>query len=53
MSTDAIIIGAGPSGFAMAYTLKRELDFEDFAIYEKMDGFGGTSCHGAAVERHH
>lgn len=42
MRFSAIIIGAGPSGIAMAYKLKHELEFEDFIIYEKMDGVGGT-----------
>lgn len=42
MGIDAIIIGAGPSGIAMAHKLKYELGFEDFTIYEKMDGVGGT-----------
>ncbi|KFZ09017.1 hypothetical protein V502_08989 [Pseudogymnoascus sp. VKM F-4520 (FW-2644)] len=39
---DAIIIGAGPAGIAMAYRLKHELNFHDFLIYEKLDGVGGT-----------
>ena len=39
---DAIIIGGGPSGIAMAYKLKHKLGFNDFTIYEKMDGLGGT-----------
>lgn len=55
---DAIIIGAGPSGIAMAHKLKQKLGFEDFTasltdstaglllmrvqIYEKLDGPGGT-----------
>ncbi|RDK46562.1 FAD/NAD(P)-binding domain-containing protein [Aspergillus phoenicis ATCC 13157] len=38
----AIIIGAGPSGIAMAYRLKHELGFSDFLVYEKMNGVGGT-----------
>lgn len=42
MGLDAIIIGAGPSGIAMAYKLKHELGFEDFTIYERLDGVGGT-----------
>lgn len=41
-SLDAIIIGAGPAGIAMAYRLKYELNFHDFVIYEKLDGVGGT-----------
>lgn len=39
---NAIIIGAGPAGIAMAYRLKHDLKFEDFSIYEKLDGVGGT-----------
>jgi cation diffusion facilitator CzcD-associated flavoprotein CzcO len=39
---NAIIIGAGPAGIAMAYRLKHDLGFEDFSIYEKLDGVGGT-----------
>lgn len=42
MGMDAIIIGAGPSGIAMAHKLKYGLGSEDFTIYEKMDGAGGT-----------
>ncbi|KAF2481593.1 monooxygenase [Neohortaea acidophila] len=39
---NAIIIGAGPAGIAMAYQLKHKLGFNDFTIYEKLDGVGGT-----------
>ncbi|PVH77662.1 monooxygenase [Cadophora sp. DSE1049] len=39
---DAIIIGAGPSAIAMAHTLKHKLHFQNFTIYEKLDGVGGT-----------
>lgn len=39
---EAIIIGAGPAGIAMAYQLKHTLGFHDFTIYEKLDGVGGT-----------
>ncbi|KAL0566808.1 hypothetical protein V5O48_015190 [Marasmius crinis-equi] len=39
---DVIIIGAGPSGISMAYSLKHELGFDDFTIYDKLDGVGGT-----------
>jgi cation diffusion facilitator CzcD-associated flavoprotein CzcO len=42
MALSAIIIGAGPSGIAMAYKLKHELGFENFIIYEKLSGIGGT-----------
>ncbi|KAK7222739.1 hypothetical protein V2G26_010742 [Clonostachys chloroleuca] len=39
---NAIIIGAGPAGIAMAYRLKHDLGFHDFTIYDRMDGPGGT-----------
>ncbi|KAG9186591.1 hypothetical protein G6011_09699 [Alternaria panax] len=39
---NAIIIGAGPSGIAMAHKLKQSLGFNDFIVYEKPDGAGGT-----------
>ncbi|KAM0321594.1 hypothetical protein ACHAQA_010020 [Verticillium albo-atrum] len=42
MNLNAIIIGAGPSGIAMAHKLKHELGFDDFVIYDKLDGVGGT-----------
>lgn len=41
-SFNAIIIGAGPAGIAMAYRLKHDLKLEDFTVYEKLDGVGGT-----------
>ncbi|KAF4553588.1 Pyridine nucleotide-disulfide oxidoreductase-like protein 16 [Elsinoe fawcettii] len=39
---NAIIIGAGPAGIAMAYRLRHELGFHDFTVYDKLDGVGGT-----------
>ncbi|GAM83023.1 hypothetical protein ANO11243_010090 [Dothideomycetidae sp. 11243] len=39
---NAIIIGAGPAGISIAYRLKHELGFDDFTMYDKMDGVGGT-----------
>ncbi|RFU33207.1 hypothetical protein B7463_g3132, partial [Scytalidium lignicola] len=39
---NAIIIGAGPAGIAMAYRLKHDLGFNDFTLYDKLDGVGGT-----------
>ncbi|KAJ4299140.1 hypothetical protein N0V90_004384 [Kalmusia sp. IMI 367209] len=41
-SFNAIIIGAGPSGISMGYRLKHELGFDDFTIYDKLPGVGGT-----------
>lgn len=41
-SPKAIIIGAGFSGMAMACQLKRELKCDDFVIYDREAGFGGT-----------
>lgn len=42
MAVTAIIVGAGPSGIAMAHKMKHELYFDDFTVYDKMDGVGGT-----------
>ncbi|KAI0894275.1 monooxygenase [Annulohypoxylon nitens] len=42
MDPTAIIIGAGPSGIALAHKLKHTLGYENFTIYEKLDGVGGT-----------
>src|ERR1700749_172896 len=39
--TNAIIIGAGASGIALAYKLTK-MGFRDFVIYDKMSGIGGT-----------
>lgn len=41
-SLNAIIIGAGPAGIAMAYQLKHQLGFQDFTVFEKLEGVGGT-----------
>ncbi|PYH75266.1 flavin-containing monooxygenase [Aspergillus vadensis CBS 113365] len=41
-SSKVIIVGAGFSGLAMACQLKRELKCDDFVIYDRDDGFGGT-----------
>ncbi|KAL2832602.1 monooxygenase [Aspergillus cavernicola] len=41
-SPNAIIIGAGPGGISLAYRLRHELGFDDFLIYDKLDGVGGT-----------
>ncbi|KAM5342242.1 hypothetical protein ACJ41O_013208 [Fusarium nematophilum] len=37
-----IILGAGPSGIATAHKLKWDLGFDNFLIYEKLPGPGGT-----------
>ncbi|KAH7371123.1 monooxygenase, partial [Pyrenochaeta sp. MPI-SDFR-AT-0127] len=37
-----IIIGAGPSGIAMAHKLKQKMRFDSFTVFEKLDGPGGT-----------
>ncbi|OBT52176.1 hypothetical protein VE04_06161 [Pseudogymnoascus sp. 24MN13] len=39
---EVVIIGAGPSGIAIAHSLKHKLGFNKFTIYEKLDGPGGT-----------
>ncbi|KFY81519.1 hypothetical protein V500_11346 [Pseudogymnoascus sp. VKM F-4518 (FW-2643)] len=39
---EVVIIGAGPSGIAIAHSLKQKLGFNKFTIYEKLDGPGGT-----------
>ncbi|OJJ48127.1 hypothetical protein ASPZODRAFT_1522618 [Penicilliopsis zonata CBS 506.65] len=37
-----IIIGGGFSGVAIACQLKRNFDLDDYCIYDRMDGIGGT-----------
>jgi hypothetical protein len=37
-----IIIGAGESGIVMAYKLKKELGFDQFRVYDRQSGLGGT-----------
>lgn len=37
-----IIIGAGFSGLAMACQIKRKLKSDEFTIYDRAPGFGGT-----------
>jgi cation diffusion facilitator CzcD-associated flavoprotein CzcO len=39
---NAIIIGAGPSGISMAHSLKKKLGFNNFEVFDKLDGPGGT-----------
>ncbi|KAI8932661.1 hypothetical protein NX059_010156 [Plenodomus lindquistii] len=41
-SPHIVIIGAGPSGISMAYTLRHKLGYSNFTIYDKLDGVGGT-----------
>jgi ribulose 1,5-bisphosphate synthetase/thiazole synthase len=40
--TTVAIIGAGFSGLGTACQLKRRLNFDDFAIFERDSGLGGT-----------
>jgi cation diffusion facilitator CzcD-associated flavoprotein CzcO len=37
-----IIIGAGVSGLAMAVELKKRFYCDDYLIYDRLGGFGGT-----------
>jgi NAD(P)-binding Rossmann-like domain len=37
-----VIIGAGESGIVMAYKLKKELGFDQFRLYDRQSGLGGT-----------
>ncbi|KAN0110969.1 FAD/NAD(P)-binding domain containing protein [Hyaloscypha variabilis] len=37
-----IIVGAGVAGIAMSHTLKWKLGYNDFEIFEKREGLGGT-----------
>ncbi|TFK42408.1 hypothetical protein BDQ12DRAFT_273676 [Crucibulum laeve] len=37
-----VIVGAGLAGISTAISLKRQLGFEDFTIYERADAVGGT-----------
>ncbi|KAG5812639.1 hypothetical protein H9Q74_003591 [Fusarium xylarioides] len=39
---NVIIIGGGAAAIAMAHTLKHKLGFNNFEIYEKREGLGGT-----------
>ncbi|RAH64217.1 flavin-containing monooxygenase [Aspergillus aculeatinus CBS 121060] len=41
-ATTVIIIGAGFSGVAMGCQLKRNYDLEDYCIYDRCSGIGGT-----------
>lgn len=36
------IIGAGATGLAMGYRLKEEFGLNDFKIYDRQSGIGGT-----------
>ncbi|KAI5119486.1 hypothetical protein M0805_009510 [Coniferiporia weirii] len=40
--TRVVIVGSGIGGIAMAIALKRQLNFENFIIYEKSSDVGGT-----------
>ena len=37
-----LIIGAGESGIAMACQLKQQLGFDQFRVYDRQAGLGGT-----------
>jgi predicted NAD/FAD-dependent oxidoreductase len=37
-----IIVGAGASGIAMACQLKKQLGFDQFRVFERQAGIGGT-----------
>jgi hypothetical protein len=37
-----IIIGAGESGIALGYKIKQRLGFDQFRIYDRQAGVGGT-----------
>lgn len=37
-----IIVGAGASGVAMACQLKQQLGFDQFRVFERQGGIGGT-----------
>ena len=37
-----LIVGAGASGIAMACRLKEELGFDQFRIFDRQSGIGGT-----------
>ncbi|KAL4915993.1 FAD/NAD(P)-binding domain-containing protein [Aspergillus aurantiobrunneus] len=40
--TKAVIVGAGFSGLAMACQMKQKLYCDDFVVYDRENGFGGT-----------
>lgn len=37
-----VVIGAGASGIAMGHNLKHKLGLEQFAVFERQSGIGGT-----------
>lgn len=37
-----VIVGAGESGIAMACQLKQKVGFEQFVIFDRQGGIGGT-----------
>jgi protoporphyrinogen oxidase len=41
-----LIIGAGASGIAMGYQLKKRLGFDKFQIVDRQSGIGGESHFG-------
>lgn len=42
-SPEVIVIGTGPSGIAMAHTLKHKLGFDDFTVGKLVSGTGRTT----------
>lgn len=43
-----VIVGAGESGIAMGCRLKEELGFDQFRIFDRQAGVGGTWCKTAS-----
>ena len=39
-----VIVGAGESGIAMGCRIKEELGFDQFRIFDRQAGVGGTWC---------
>ena len=42
MYSTVLIVGAGESGLCMGAQLKKQLNFDDFVIYERHGDIGGT-----------
>jgi cation diffusion facilitator CzcD-associated flavoprotein CzcO len=39
-----LIIGAGAAGIALGCQLKEQLGFDQFRIFDRQAGLGGTAC---------